>query len=172
MMSTKAILKARALALAQEINTSEDPADSIEVIEFEVASEMYALESCFIQEVYPFNNLTPLPCVPDHVMGIINVRGQIWSVIDIKKFFDLADTGVKELNKVILLRSESMSFGILADRVIGMRMVAVGDLQMPSMLTGIRDTYLKGITAERTTLLDANKLLSDIGLVVDEHVNT
>ena len=44
----------------------------------------------FVREVYPLKDYTPLPCTPPFVLGLVNVRGQIISVIDIKKFFDIA----------------------------------------------------------------------------------
>lgn len=170
---TKEILKARARALAREAETRQEAADTIEVIEFVVAQERYAVESAYVREIYPLNELTPLPCTPPFVLGIVNVRGQILSVIDIKKFFDLPEKGLTDLNKVVILRSESMEFGVLADLISGTRLVPVRELQpaLPT-LTGIREEYLRGVTADRTVILDARKLLSDPKIVVHEQVAT
>lgn len=168
---TKRILKARAEALAQEPRRAQEPEDAFEVIEFHLAYEKYGVESSYVREVYPLKDLTPLPCTPPFVLGIINVRGQILSVVDIKKFFDLPEKGLTDLNKVIILRFESMEFGILADLITGTRMISAGELQ-PSLptLTGIREEYLKGVTGDRTVILDAGKLLSDRKIVVHEQV--
>jgi purine-binding chemotaxis protein CheW len=97
------------------------------------------------------------------------VRGQIVSVIDIKKFFDLPEKGLTDLNKVVILRNGTMEFGILADVILGMRRVALRDIQasLPT-LTGIREQYLKGVTRERLVILDADKLLADKNIVVHE----
>ncbi|TAK39429.1 MAG: purine-binding chemotaxis protein CheW [Betaproteobacteria bacterium] len=170
---TKRILRARARALAREPQPELEAADSIEVIEFVVAQEKYAFESAHVREIYPLHELTPLPCTPPFVLGIVNVRGQILSVIDIKKFFDLPQKGLTDLNKVIVLRSESMEFGVLTDLIAGTRVVPVRELK-PSLptLTGIREEYLRGVTADRTVVLDAAKLLSDPKIVVHEHVAT
>ena len=166
---TKQILKTRAQVLAQEVKAAQGPQDTFEVIEFMLAYEKYAVESAHVREVYPLKELTPLPCTPAHVLGIINLRGQILSVIDIKRFFDLPPKGLGDLNKVIVLRSDAMEFGILADRIVGTRRVSIAELQ-PSLptLTGIREEYLKGVTADRLVLLDAAKLLSDRKLIVHE----
>jgi purine-binding chemotaxis protein CheW len=169
---TKQILKDRARVLAQELKPIVDGKDNtIEVVEFELAYEKYAFESRFIDEVYPLKDITPLPCTPPYVIGIINVRGQIISVIDIKKFFELPEKGLTNLNKVIILRSESMEFGILADLIIGTQLIAMSALQasLPT-LTGIRNEYLMGITPERMVVLDAAKLLADTSIVVQEQV--
>ncbi len=170
---TKEILKARARALAREPQPEQEAADAIEVIEFVVAQERYAVESAFVREITPLNELTPLPCTPPFVLGVVNVRGQILSVIDIKKFFDLPEKGLTDLNKVVILRSESMEFGVLADLIVGTRAVFVRELQ-PSLptLMGIREEYLRGVTADRTVVLDAGKLLSDPKIVVHEQVAT
>jgi len=64
-----------------------------------------------------------------------------------------------------------MVFGILADAILGVRRISLAEIQ-PSLptLTGIREKYLKGITPERTVILDAGKLLADEEIVVQEQV--
>ena len=169
---TGRILRERALALAAEPGETQDLVDSIEVVEFSLAQERYAVESAYVREVYPLENLTPLPCTPAFVLGIVNLRGEIVSVIDLRAFFDLPQTGLPDLNKIIVLESGSMMFGILADVILGARRIPLADIQpaLPT-LTGIREKYLKGITAERTAVLDAGKLLADDGIVVQEQAD-
>lgn len=165
------ILKARAKALAQEPEEKAIAEEYLEVVEFLLAYEKYGIESSYVREVYPLKELTPLPCTSPFVLGIINVRGQILSVIDIKKFFDLPEKGLTDLNKVIILQSDSMEFGILADVILSVRNVSLSELQ-PSLptLTGIRQEYLKGVTTERMVILDAEKLLSDRKIIIYEEV--
>ena len=167
---TKRILKARAQALAREPGEAQ-AADALEIVEFMLAHEKYGVETSFVREIHPLTNLTPLPCTPAFVLGVVNLRGEIVSVIDIKKFFDLPEKGLTDLNKVVVLQSETMRFGVLADAVLGVRRIPVAELQ-PSLptLTGIREQYLKGVTSERMIVLDAEKLLSDEKMVVQEQV--
>ena len=82
---TERILRERALALAAEPGETQTLAQSIEVVEFLLAHERYAVESAYVREVYPLENLTPLPCTPAFVLGIVNLRGEIVSVIDLRK---------------------------------------------------------------------------------------
>lgn len=169
---TQRILKARAQSLAREPVRAEAVNERIEVVEFVLAYERYAVELRHIREICPLENLTPLPCAPAFVLGIINLRGEILSVIDIKKFFDLPEKGLTDLNKVIVLRSENMLFGILADAIPGVRRVPIADIQ-PSLptLTDIREVYLRGVTPDRTVILDAEKLLADAAIIVQEQVD-
>lgn len=168
---TGRILRARALALAAEPGGTQTLNQSIEVVEFLLAHERYAVEFAYIREVHPLENLTPLPCTPPFVLGIVNLRGEILSVIDIKKFFGLPEKGLTDLNKIIVLQSANMLFGVLADAIIGVRSVPTAEIQ-PSLptLTGIREKYLTGVTPDRTILLDAEKLLADETIIVQEQV--
>jgi purine-binding chemotaxis protein CheW len=166
----KRILSTRARVIAKE-TAPEERRDLIEIIEFTLAHEHYGVESTFVSEVYPLKAYTPVPCTPAYVLGIINVRGRIISVVDIKKFFDLPERGITDLNKVIILRSGEMEFGILADAIITTRMVRRKDLQahLPT-LTGVREEYLRGVSPDGAIILDAGKILSDKGIIVQEEV--
>lgn len=169
---TRRILHERALVLAAEPGGTQPLDQGIDVVEFLLAHERYGIECSCVREVSPLETLTPVPCTPAFVLGIVNLRGEIVSVIDVRNFFELPQSGLPETNEVIVLASEHMMFGIVADAILGVRHIPLADIQ-PSLptLTGIRDKYLKGITADRSVILDAEKLLTDEGLVVQEHVS-
>jgi purine-binding chemotaxis protein CheW len=163
------ILRKRAQALAQESLQEAGEKDGLVCLEFLLSYETYAVEMRWVAETYPLKDLTPLPCTPPFVAGIINVRGRILSVIDIRRFFDLPQKGLTELNRVIILTDGEMEFGILADAILGTRSIPPIELRssLPT-LTGIREEYLKGVTPGRTTVLDGAKLLADNSLVVHD----
>ena len=169
---SRQVLRARARALAKEPESAQKPENIIEVIEFVVARETYAVESHYAREVAPISELTPVPGTPAHVLGIINVRGQLLFVIDIKRFFDLPEKGLTDLNKIVIVHSETIGFGILADQIVGARTIALDELQatLPT-LNGIREEYLKGISADRTVVLDAERMLSDRNILVQEDMS-
>jgi purine-binding chemotaxis protein CheW len=116
-------------------------------------------------------HLVPLPCTPAFVLGIVNLRGAILPVLDLKRFFELPVKGLTDLNKIIVLQSETIRFCILADGIAGVRDIWLGDVQssLPT-LTGVRKDYLKGVTSERVALLDAEKFLGSETIIVREHV--
>jgi len=164
----KTILKARAKALAAP-RRSESAQEYLEIIEFQLGSETYGFELHHAAEVSVLKELTPVPCTPAFVLGIINVHGRVLSVIDLKRFFDLPNDALTDLNRVIVIRNGGMEVGILADNIHGVRRIPRRDVK-PSLptLTGVRGEYLKGITADRLIVLDAEKLLSDRKIVVQE----
>lgn len=89
------------------------------MVEFLLAHEKYGIEPDYLREIFPLKTLTPIPCTPPFVLGVTNLRGEVLSVIDLKKFFELPDKGLTDFTKVIVLESETMAFGILADSVTG-----------------------------------------------------
>jgi purine-binding chemotaxis protein CheW len=72
-----------------------------------------------------------------------------------------------DLSKVIVLRSDTMEFGVLADSVGGARSIPVAEIQ-PSLptLTEVREKFLKGVTKDRLVILDGERILSDESIVV------
>jgi purine-binding chemotaxis protein CheW len=169
----RTILRARARFLAQERKEDKDlPQSPLEVVEFLLAAEHYGIELTNIREIHALSEFTPVPGTPAFVLGLTNVRGQILSLIDIKKLFDLPERGLTDLNKVIVVRTHQMELGILADAVLGVRTIAPSEFQtsLPT-LTGIRAEYLKGITKDPLVILDVEKILSDGRIVVDDGGN-
>src|SRR5712691_3379112 len=165
------ILRARARALARPPERAAVAEASLEVLEFQLAQERYALETSYVREVHPLKNLTPLPCTPPFVLGIVNVRGSILAVLDLKKFFDLPDNGLTDLHRIILVGGNGLELGLLADISVGVRSIPVDSLQasLPT-LTGIGAEYLKGVTAERLVVLDMGRILADPRIIVHEEV--
>lgn len=167
----KVVLKTRAEFLSKEVADRRADQECLEVVEFLLTYERYAVESAHVRTVHPLNDITPLPLTPSFVLGIINVHGQVISVVDIRKFFGLPERGLTDLNKVIILSADDMEFGILADEILGVRSIPIETIQPPlPTLTGIRAEYLKGVTKERLVVLDAVKMLSDKRIVVHEEV--
>ncbi len=165
------ILKSCACALARPEKPGQSGDRWLEVIEFRLAKERYAIEHALVREVVALKEFTPLPCTPVFMPGIINVRGQILPLIDIKKFFDLPDAGITDLHLVIIVRAADVELGILADAITGVLAIPTDAIQssLPT-LTGIRSQYLKGVTDQMLVILDAAKILGDPRIVVDEEV--
>jgi purine-binding chemotaxis protein CheW len=165
----KRTLKQRARDLAQEPQIVVATQDYLEVVAFTLAYEKYGIESAYVREVYPLTELVALPGTPAFVLGIVNVRSQILSVVDLKKFFGLPERGLTDLNRIIIIRDDRMEFGILADTIDGVCKVSTNDMQVSiPALTGIRADYIKGITEESLIILDAQELLRDKSLMVNE----
>jgi len=166
------ILRERARVLAQEPAPVASAGPGVEVVEFMLGNERYAIEAAFVGEVLPLKDLTGVPCTPAFVSGIINVHGRILSVIDLKRFFELPEGGLTDLNKVIILQHGDVEFGIVADRIVGASWLSLAELQADfPTVTGARAACLRGVTPQRVVVLDAKRLLTDATMVVDEEVS-
>ncbi|MDD5434041.1 MAG: chemotaxis protein CheW, partial [Nitrospira sp.] len=107
------IIKKRTEIFAREAKIHSGEGEYLEVVEFSLAHERYAIQTDYVREIIVLHELISIPCTPPYVSGIINIRGDIISVIDLKRFFDLPEKGLSDLNKVIILYYEDMIFGIL-----------------------------------------------------------
>ncbi len=143
------------------------PSDEFEVLRFAISGELYAIASEHVAQVLPLNQYTPLPNTPAFVLGIVNVRGRIVSVLDLRVLFELPVDSLSERNFLLILQSPEMEFGVLIDRVLGIARLRREALQKtPGNLSGVRASYVLGVTAEQATVLDGERLLGDPDLTV------
>ncbi|CAK0752921.1 purine-binding chemotaxis protein CheW [Gammaproteobacteria bacterium] len=161
------ILEARARKAAKA-PAKPDETKQLEILNFALAGETYAIETRYIREVCRLKDLTALPGTPPFLAGVMNLRGQILAIIDLRKVFEFPDRGLTELNRVIVLRGGGNEFGLLADAIEGVRLLAVTALQdcFPT-LTGVREKFLKGVTGQMLVVLDGGRMLEDPSLKVN-----
>jgi purine-binding chemotaxis protein CheW len=165
-----ATLKERARQVARPETIVEE--GGIEVLAFQLAWETYAVETGFVREILALRALTPVPCTPPFVLGLINLRGELCPVIDLKRLFGLPEQGIVNATSAVVLHDQTMEFGIIADVIVGVQMLAKDAIQPPpATLTGINAAFLRGVTKDRTVVLDAASILSYPGIVVNEQVD-
>jgi purine-binding chemotaxis protein CheW len=161
--------RARKLAQIESRTVAAATVERIEVLAFHVGGERYAFEAHRVAQVFPISPITAIPGVPDFVVGIVASGGAVLSVIDLRSLLDLPLAGLQDPTAIIVLRSETMEFGILAESIVGIEHYPLHALEhaLPT-LSNIEKTYLKGVAPDRTAILDTDRLLSDPRLVVDE----
>ncbi len=160
--------RARRLAATEE---RDGPRQQIEILAFQLAWENYGIETGFVREVHPLQELTPIPCTPSFVLGVINLRGELCPVIELKRLFGLPPSGITNVTSAIILHDETMEFGLLADVILGVQLLDLDELrEPPATFSGINASFLKGVTGERLAVLDARTILAHPRLVVNEQV--
>ena len=97
--------------LATPVETRISGAHLLEILEFTLGHERYAFASTYVREVFSLTEITPLPGLPSHVLGVVNVRGRILSVMDIRRLLDFPNVGLTNLNKAIILHNGEMEAG-------------------------------------------------------------
>ena len=164
----KEILLERAIKISgrKNINNLHDD-KAISVIEFLLVPERYAFEEMYVSEVLFLKEITSVPGTPSFVMGVINLRGKIISIINLKKLFNLKERGLTELNKVMILKNEIMEFGFVADSITGNKSVLLNTLSPPPItLSKMEAEHVLGVTPEGLILLNAGSLLSSNQIIL------
>jgi purine-binding chemotaxis protein CheW len=174
------VLEERARRLAVTGSVPEASAgETVPVLLCRVRDERYAVELGVLDAVRAAAGLMPVPCTPPFVAGILNVRGEIVSVIDLAAALGQEGGAAAESASVLLLQlpetalghdgaigdgaagrhadvGETVRLGLLVDEVLGVQTLTTSDLIAP--LSG-RD-YARGVTGTATVLLDAQRLLA------------
>ncbi|MEI7677596.1 MAG: chemotaxis protein CheW [Bacteroidales bacterium] len=168
MDSEKEILIERAKKIAGRKNRDTNVAvEQISVVEFQLTPERYAFAESFVLEVLSLKEITTIPGTPDFVMGVINLRGRVVSIINLKTLFNLKERGLTELNKVMILKNETMEFGVVADAILGNAIIDLSTLSAPPInLDNAGVEYITGVTPEGLILLNANSLLTSKQIIL------
>lgn len=162
------ILKRRAAKLAEK--PSPDQTESfLTLTGFSLGDEHYGVESRFVDEVLPLGKYTRLPGCPDYIFGIINLRGTIVSVVDLRPLLGLPGSSPARKKNIVVLHHEKMRFGVLTDLILGIEEVPRSQVQAVAAASGTKQNeYVLGATPERQIVLDAHRILADETLVIDQ----
>ncbi len=124
----------------------------------------FIIDSEFVSEIITNTSITPLPKVPEYISGIINLRGQIAPIVDLRIKMGMKAAKNTEIACIIVVKVESILFGILVDEVSHVLDI---DTDMITSYSTTKDELVSGIIrAEEVVYLvfDANKLISSIGV--------
>jgi len=164
---TRAILAERARLLARVPAVPAGASEILSVMIFTLGNERYAVESRFLRGIVRVTDITPVPETPDFFAGVTNVRGEILALVDLRKLFGIAVTGLTDLSRIVVLGLERAELGLLADavhEVMTLRRDAL--LEPPGPVAGIGPDTLLGVTEDALIVLDGEALLADPRLFV------
>jgi len=167
------ILNERAVNLARPSADPHSVRRTTIVITFALDGERYGLDTRCVREVRRSGEFTPLPAVPDFLVGVINLRGEILPLIDIRRFLELPSKGPAAPSHIIICGDARAEFGIVADTMHDVSPVAIDELVANpiSHSERSRDCVL-GITPNATVVLNGFALLMDRRLFVGETTDT
>lgn len=144
--------------------TGEEDTQHGKYLTFELGKETFGIEIRFVTEIIGIQPITFVPEVPDYVKGIINLRGKVIPVIDMRLKFKKEPIEYNDRTCIIVIDIEDISIGLIVDSVA--EVSNVGDENIvppPSYKTGFQNRYIKGIgkVGEAVILLlDCQKLIS------------
>lgn len=155
------VYRQRAAQLANRQVQGAAPATALRVLVFSLGAERYAFEFADLVELLPFVNCTPVPGGPPQLLGVINVHGEIRSVVDLGRLLDLSDRNAEAGGYVLLLRKQGRQVGVRVDRVESIELLAAEQLAAPSdREAGAAPGYLRGLTPTKLRLLNTDAILA------------
>lgn len=165
----KAALDERARALARVPPAAPKASEVLEIATFALANEHYGVETRFVREVVRLADFTPLPGAPPFLVGVLNLRGEILALIDLRTFFGVAARGLTDLARVLVLGDERPEFGVLADAAHEVTTLRLDEVhEAPDSAAGVGREYLRGVTKDALIVLDGAALLHDGRLFIDQ----
>lgn len=167
MNKSKAILKSRAKSNALIIDKQIDKA-KLRFLVFRVVKEIYAIEQKWVKEVVKVRCFTEIPGTPDFVIGVANIRGAIYSAININRFLSSKEYGLSELDKVIIVSNGVTEYGIVADEIIGFSdTLAESISEMPDNFNDIYREFIEGICKNGALILNGRALTDNKKIIID-----
>ena len=136
-----------------------------QVVSFQLANETYGLNIMDVQEIILLGEITGIPEVPAYIRGVINLRGKVLPVVDLRLRLGLRASGASEHTRIIVVHATGMRFGIIVDGVSQVVRVDTEQVEPPPTgLTGSDRAYLLGLVKmdeKIMILLNAEAILSN-----------
>ncbi len=157
------ILHQRAAVLANHEIQNAEKINSVEYVHFRLGDhEDYGISYQYAKEV--MNNIDPtrVPKAPEFIAGVINYRGALVTVIDLKKIFHVASLSYEKDPYIIILAAKNMTVGILADNIVGSNEYTPDSLESPLQFENIiKPEYIIGLDRGLTAIINIEPILVD-----------
>ena len=143
-------------------NLAED--EVLQWVTFQLENETYGINVMQVQEVLRYTEIAPVPGAPEYVLGIINLRGNVVTVIDTRSRFGLPSGDVSENSRIVIIEAEKQVIGIMVDSVAEVVYLRSSEIDAaPAVGTEESAKFIQGVSnrdGQLLILVDLNKLLS------------
>ncbi|MEM0911013.1 MAG: chemotaxis protein CheW [Pseudomonadota bacterium] len=148
------------------IAATADPKDEVlQWVTYRLDNETYGINVMQVQEVLRYTEIAPVPGAPDYVLGIINLRGNVVTVIDTRSRFGLPGADITDNSRIVIIESDENVVGILVDSVAEVVYLRSSEIDStPNVGTEESTKFIQGVSNrddELLILVDLNKLLTD-----------
>ncbi|MGH1485017.1 MAG: chemotaxis protein CheW [Cellvibrionaceae bacterium] len=148
---------------AAQKTVSDDPV--LQWVTFRLSGETYGVNVMQVQEVLRYTEIAPVPGAPDYVLGIINLRGNVVTVIDTRNRFGLASGELTDNTRIVIIEAEGHVIGILVDSVAEVVYLRQSEIETaPNVGNDESAKFIQGVchkNEELLILIELDKLLSD-----------
>ena len=148
-----------------EVRKDQTNDEVLQWVTFQLEEETYGINVMQVREVLRYSEIAPVPGAPDYVLGIINLRGNVVTVIDTRSRFGLMQGEITDNTRIIVIESERQVIGILVDSVAEVVYLRSSEIDTtPSVGTDESAKFIQGVSnrdGKLLILVDLNKLLSE-----------
>ena len=134
-------------------------------VTFRLDKEKYCINVMLVQEVLRVSEIAPVPGAPSYVLGIINLRGNVVTVVDTRKRFGLMSKEMDDATRIVIIEVNSNVIGMLVDSVADVVDLRKSEIESaPNVGTEESSKYIQGVASRESELLivvDLKKFLSD-----------
>jgi purine-binding chemotaxis protein CheW len=163
------VLEKRARELARVPAAAPLASEVLEVVTFNLGDEHYAIETRHVRGVVRLGEWTPVPGAPEFLVGVINLRGEVLALFDLRPLFGMSKGSATEQSRVVVLGGERVEFGLLVDSAHEVRTLRTSEvLTAPGTPAGQGPDHLRGVTRDALIVLDGAVLLQDRHLFIDQ----
>ncbi|MDF2839548.1 MAG: cheW1 [Clostridia bacterium] len=139
--------------------------EEMQLVVFKLENEEYGINIMQVQEISPYQKLTKVPNSPAFVDGIVNLRGDVIPVVSLKKKFNLVESEVTELTRLIVINNGNRRTGFIVDDASEVITISDKDVEeAPPMIVGSDRKYIQGVGKLNNRILiilDLHKLLTE-----------
>ncbi|HLG73559.1 MAG TPA: chemotaxis protein CheW [Chloroflexota bacterium] len=137
--------------------------DSQQVVVFELSGEVYALDILHVHEIIRIQPVTPVPGAPEYIEGLINLRGRVVPVVDLRKRFGLRTRDIGDRSRIIVVQVSDDIVGVVVDAVSEVITVAPEVVEPAArVVTGLDAEYIRSIAkveGQLVAVLNPDKIL-------------
>lgn len=146
--------------------------EELQLVVFNIDQEVFGVDITQVREIIKLTEITTMPNCPEHVEGVINLRGQITTVMDLRKRLGAKVNDATEHTRIIIIESGNQILGMIVDAVTEVLRISNKDIDSSDGISSSFGEYIRGVgklNKRLLILLDLNKLISDteIGKFVD-----
>ena len=146
-------------------NATDSNDEVLQWVTYRLGDETYGINVMQVQEVLRYTEIAPVPGAPSYVLGIINLRGNVVTVIDTRARFGLMGAEVTDNSRIVIIEAEKQVIGILVDSVAEVVYLRSSEIDSaPNIGTEESAKFIQGVSnrdGELLILVDLNKLLND-----------
>lgn len=137
----------------------------VQLVVFKLGREEYSVSILQVQEIKRITDITRVPHTPDYIKGVINLRGSVLPVIDLKKRLNLPQQMSTEDTRIIIVKVGELSVGMIVDAVSEVMTIKQENIDSPEVVAGsVAASYLSGVGKLDNRLLILLNLEEIIGI--------